>query len=1015
MSSGSSPYTFLWSNGNTTEDLSALVEGTYTATITDSQGCTISYSATVVQGGIIPPGDFSITPSACEPNATDGSISLVNLPAAATAPLTFNWQGSAGFSANTQDISGLLAGLYQLTITDVGNCQFLASVTVDRLPGDFSITVDPATQSCTGASVSIAVSGVNVPFTYLWSNGVTTPSLFTTISGTYTLTVTDALGCTKTASTTITAPTPLSLALVLTAPSCPGGSNGAIALTPSGGLPPFTFVWSNGATTQNLLNISAGTYCVTVTDMNACTATKCGTLNQAPPFGASVAATAPTCAVGTTGSMLVALFNAGIGPYNWNLVGPVMSSGAAATTSFNINGLSDGAYCLTITNANGCSTVVCTVITAPLPVIATISELSNSCDAAVIKANVTGGIAPLSYAWQNPAPLPDITQTIVATVSGTYQVLVSDAKGCSATASISVSLANGGACGYIRGSVVLDLNKNCMVNVNEPGLTGWLVRAEGLVDTLYGITDANGKYLVAVPAGNYTMAVFPPNNLWHVCPLSVPATINMANDTAFGGDFPVKQEVLCPALNVSIGIPSLRRCFSNNYYSVAYCNDGTAIATNAFIDVTFDPLLAFISSGTPSLVIGANIRRFFIGDVGIGDCGTFSIRVMVSCSTVLGQTICTEAHIFPDTLCNTNALWSGASLALRSVCNSDSIHFIIKNVGIGNMTSAADYIVVEDAVMLMQAPVPLLQAGDSIRISFPANGSTWRVEVDQEIFHPFPKPASLSIEGCTTSPSFSTGFVSQFALSDYSPSVDIDCTTVTGSYDPNDKHGYPIGYGAAHYVCPGTEIEYMIRFQNTGTDTAFTVRIIDTLSAWLDPASIKFGASSHPYRYDLCGEGIVHLIFDNILLPDSNVNEAASHGFAKFKITPRADAMLESDIENSAAIYFDYNDPVITNTTTHRLGENFLMVGLWQPHMPLAQVIATPNPFTQETVLSVKGLKSNRALRLQVFDSQGNELRVLETEENFFLLKKGDWPAGMYFFKITQQGKIVGNGKLIAQ
>ncbi len=545
-------------------------------------------------------------------------------------------------------------------------------------------------------------------------------------------------------------------------------------------------------------------------------------------------------------------------------------------------------------------------------------------------------------------------------------------------------------------------------------MSGWLVQAVGN-DTLYGITDATGHYVLGVPFGTYIMKALPPNSLWTACAGALPVTVDMANDSVFGGNLPVKSFLECPALSVSIGTNQLRRCFSNNYYHVNYCNEGTAVASNAYVDVSLDPFTTFISSNIAYQQLSTNNYRFSVGDLDVGDCGTFYIRVAVSCSAVLGQTHCTEAHIFPDSLCDTNAQWSGASLDVRSVCNTDSIRFIIKNIGTGGMTTPVDYIVVEDAVMLMQAPVPLLAAGDSVSISFPANGSTWRVEVGQESHHPYPQPPSLSVEGCTTSSSFTTGFVNQFSLNDPPPTVDIDCTSNAGSFDPNDKHGYPIGYGAVHYIRPNTEIEYLIRFQNTGTDTAFTVRIIDTLSNWLDPTTVQFGASSHPYRFDLCGEGIVHFIFEDIMLPDSNVNEPASHGFAKFTVSPRSNAALESVIENAAAIYFDYNDPVITNTTTHRLGEDFITVGLFQPFLTAIQVTTAPNPFADETILTVKGLDQNAMAELHVFDFQGIEMNRMESGNAIFHLKKSGWPSGVYFFKVVQNGRVLGSGKLIAQ
>jgi uncharacterized repeat protein (TIGR01451 family) len=330
------------------------------------------------------------------------------------------------------------------------------------------------------------------------------------------------------------------------------------------------------------------------------------------------------------------------------------------------------------------------------------------------------------------------------------------------------------------------------------------------------------------------------------------------------------------------------------------------------------------------------------------------------------------------------------------------------------MPETSDYIVVEDAVMLMSAPFQL-PAGDSAIVTLPANGSTWRVEVEQVPFHPGFSAPALSIEGCSGSASFSTGFVTQFPNDEQDPWVDIDCKQNVGSWDPNDKEGFPNGYGAEHYIRPGTELEYTIRFQNTGTDTAFTVRIADTLSSWLDAGTIRTGPGSHPYRFNLTGPGYAEFLFENIMLPDSNVNQAGSNGFVKFSIYPRADAPLETLVENTAAIYFDSNTPVVTNTTRHRLGENFVSVGAWQPQRPEYQVLVSPNPFGETTRLEVMGLASSQPIHLQVFDLQGKIVHEETAPGPMLILKKEGLPTGMYLFKLDQKGVPVGSGKLVVK
>jgi uncharacterized repeat protein (TIGR01451 family) len=288
------------------------------------------------------------------------------------------------------------------------------------------------------------------------------------------------------------------------------------------------------------------------------------------------------------------------------------------------------------------------------------------------------------------------------------------------------------------------------------------------------------------------------------------------------------------------------------------------------------------------------------------------------------------------------------------------------------------------------------------------------LEVEQEPFHPgLSRPASV-VEGCNASTTFSTGLVNVFPPDDADKFIDIDCRVNTAAYDPNDKQAVPTGYGAAHYVAPNTPLEYTIRFQNTGNDTAFTVVLRDTLSAWLDPATVRPSASSHPYTWNLSGTGYLTFTFDNILLPDTATNLDASHGFIKYAIWPKDSVPLESVVLNRAGIYFDFNPPIITNETMHTLGKNFLVSSTWQPARAQYRVQVTPNPMGDEARLEVLGLPDRLGdFRLQVFDLQGNVVRDLSATTPFFVLKKENLPVGMYFFRVLEEGKLVGSGKLI--
>ena len=1015
VNGGTGPYTYVWTNGETTEDIVGLPVGTFTVTVTDAPGCTAVFSETVEEGTVLQATDFSITPASCQSGAADGAISLIAIPAGAVSPLNYQWSGPQGYSATDQDIQDLQAGAYDLNIIDATGCVFTANLQVDKLPGNMSLSLTIGPASCTEGTIESVVSGGVPPLNYEWSTGASTANLTYTIAGTYSLTVSDAGGCSLSASSTINNNIGLEMAFDVEHNLCGDTNNGAIQVTVNNGSSQYSYLWNNGQTDNSISNLSAGIYCVTVTDVvSACTAQDCVVINTTPAISAMVKTImSPSCFGASNGVFEITVTDPGAGPFNWDLSGPVSLSGTSMLHTFEIPGLSSGDYLLSVSNATGCSSEVSGTLNDPIPVFTSIELLSNSCNFAVLEAQSIGGVAPISFSWDGPNGISGSSNTIVAPVSGTYQLTATDSHGCTGTSELLLELLNGGNCGYIQGRVILDNNGNCVADANEPGIVGWVLRAEG-ADTLYGMTDALGHYFMGVPTGDYKMTVFPPNGSWEICPGIWQATVAVPNDTAVVDDIPVKKLVDCPALDVSIGTVVFRRCFSSYMY-VHYQNNGTDIATDAYVDVTIDPFVTFESSNLASQLIAPNIRRFFIGDVAIGESGTFNIKIHVSCNSVLGQTHCMEVHLDPDETCNTNPLWSGASLSLRSTCETDSLRFFIKNIGSGDLQHKVNYIVVEDAVMRSEEPIDILPGGDSIGVYVPANGSTWMVEVEQELYHPYPDPVVLSVEGCSSNGNFSTGYINQFPLNVVANAVDLVCAENVGSYDPNDKHSYPIGYGAEHYIRPGTEIEYQINFQNTGTDTAFNIVIIDTLSKFLDPASIQFKSSSAPCRFDLTGEGVTHFYLDNIMLPDSNVNEVASHGFVNFAIRPKKSALLGSVIENFADIYFDFNDPIRTNTTFHELAEKFISVGVWQPRLPLLKITAAPNPFSESTTINLSGLLRFDKLELHLFDARGKEKLRLESDSGAFEIRKNNLPNGVYFFQITQNGNLVGTGKLIVQ
>ncbi len=477
----------------------------------------------------------------------------------------------------------------------------------------------------------------------------------------------------------------------------------------------------------------------------------------------------------------------------------------------------------------------------------------------------------------------------------------------------------------IEGYLIHDVNGNCTPDGgNEDSLALFMVEATDGTLIQQAITNTNGYYFFFADVGTYTINVNPPNDYWVSCLPNSMVTFNSSDETALL-DLPLQPILDCPDMTADISSPGLQPCFENRYY-VTYCNQGTIEATDVMVQVELDDLNTVTDASEDYTVVNG-LLEFNIGTVGINECETITIWAFLDCSTTIGQTLCAEAHVFPDTLCTTPPGYNGADLQLEATCNSDEVQFSIKNTGTSAMTEAVNYIVIEDHIIMLNGTDDPLGIGEEHLLTLPANGSTYRLQVNQIANHPSPQNPTVAIEGCTADPqgAFSTGYFTMFPEYEASNAISVSCQEVVAAYDPNDKKASPKGYMDQHLIEANTELEYRIRFQNTGTATALNVVLIDTISPHLDLASFRPGTSSHPYEIEMEGDNLIRFVFDNIMLPDSNANEPASHGFVTFEIDQKPDNPIGTLLENYADIYFDFNDPVRTDTAWHTIGEDFIM------------------------------------------------------------------------------------------
>ena len=581
----------------------------------------------------------------------------------------------------------------------------------------------------------------------------------------------------------------------------------------------------------------------------------------------------------------------------------------------------------------------------------------------------------------------------------------------------------------IFGTVFEDVDGDCMRDSFEIGYAGWTIQltiyqgADPL--GLTAISDADGHYVFTNPdgftnaAGGYVLAQSDPADGLQCQATCGERLLHFSSGaTTFQADFGVRCDSLppCTGMEVDIVTNLIRPCTSTQYH-VNYCNNGLQTATGAYITVSLASILQVTGASLPYTVLPDSSLRFDLGTVSTEQCGNFTIDAAVVCdATITGQTFCAEAHIYPDTSCAPQYVTpNGSQLLLTGTCAQDSAIFIIKNISNTNLVHTVDYVVIEDNVLLKSAVLGNLAAGESKRMAYPANGHFYRLAVEVQGFGEA-NHIAVWVEGCASNQSspLSLGFVNQYPLGDEEPWLDIFCLESRNSFDPNEKTGYPIGVDNEHYVEANTELEYFVQFQNTGTAEAYNIEIRDTLAAGLDIASARPGASSHAYTFDLQGNNVVVFKFTNIYLPDSNSNEAASHGFVKFRVKQQPNLALGTKIENQAAIFFDFNAPVITNRAWHTIGKDFLVVKTFVPDVQDLMLTVQPNPVQDRCVLLLKGLGEPLPdCLLRVYDMAGKSVLERAFSGTRLELDASALGAGSYSFEVLAGAQRIGRGRFV--
>lgn len=537
---GTTPYSYFWSDptGQTSATATNLVAGTYTVTITDANGCSLTQTATVTSPTALT-ATLTKTNVSCF-GGNNGSATIA--PAGGTLPYSFKWSDPAGQTSATA--TNLVGGNYSVTVTDQNGCTLVVSTNIGQ-PEALSLTSSVTHVSCFGEAngqITTQSGGGTPPLVFAWSSGEITPNISGKTAGGYTLTLTDANGCTAVLQNTITEPTELVINANAQSINCFGNNDGSIELTSTGGTPGYNVLWSgpNGfsSTLSNLSNLSAGSYNATVTDNAGCSKTLTAEVGQpVTSISLNLPEIADTICFSASNGTATVVPSGGMPPYTyvWD---------ANGQTTATATGLSSAPYHVTVTDANGCTQLDSTFILQKEELFAFAEAAPPPCHdlpqgtasvTAIFYGATNADPNDFNYLWSSVPPQSG-QNAIGLEPNETYSVTVTDALGCSDVQTVTV----GNAPEFIA-QIADSENVRCFGEN-----TGWAV-ARGVGGTapyswFWSAGNQTDSIAQNLSAGTYTVTVTDAND----CPATTTVTI-----------------VEPPALSLDV-LPTDVKCFGEN-------------------------------------------------------------------------------------------------------------------------------------------------------------------------------------------------------------------------------------------------------------------------------------------------------------------------------------------------------------------------------------------------------------------------------------------------------------------
>ncbi len=558
---GQPPYSYVWSTGAATPTIAGQLAGSYDVTVTDALGCTAIGAAAIGQ-----PAPLSVSIDNPAPQVCSGESAgtLTALAGGGTPGYTYLWNTGA----TTPMISGLTAGAYTVTVTDANGCEETASATIASFP-DLSVDIDALTLICgigeTGQA-SVLVDGGAPPYTYSWNTGESTESIGGLGTGDYSVTVVDANGCSASDDVSILVVNDFVINVIPRNVLCNGGASGGVLVLVTGGTEPYAYEWSTGQTgTNEIGNLPAGDYGVTITDANGCVLSETVTLAEPPTLATTVVADDPLC-FGQNNGSATAVAGGGTPPYAfaWN-------DGQLGATAEN---LAAGVYTVTVTDANTCEQTMTVELTQPAELTVNVSAPVIACagdSTGFATAMPQGGVTPYQYQWSTGAT----TAFIDDLPAGLYSLTVTDANECAVTVPV-ISITELPAL-MLTFDVVDILCSDENTGVISSNITGGAPPYTYLWET--GDTTPG---ISGLGPGTYSLTVTDANG----CEVEGSATV-----------------VQTPGLSVGIDITPIDCAGENTGVAAAIVNGGTGPYDYLWSNGNILPILTSLPAGTYSVTV----------------------------------------------------------------------------------------------------------------------------------------------------------------------------------------------------------------------------------------------------------------------------------------------------------------------------------------------------------------------------------------------------------------------------